>query len=185
MWGAGLDIYTSAMPFPLTAPRWPLLQTLPNMDLYHGGQKANTMSFYRRSIIKNNILCRSLYNNQNTKKGKGTAHSIWEKHKNRVRFVKCQRWFHLDGGGYIKAVCFVDRCHFWCGLTRLALDLGFLGWVWFLYIYTSKWVLTSGAERRDKGARDFCRSHDFSVNQSSSEAFFWRWDGQTHIALRR
>ncbi len=73
----------------------------------------------------------------------------------------------------------VDRCHFWCGLTRLASVLGFHGWVWFLYISTSKWVLTSEAERGDKVSRDFCRSHDFSVNQSSSadshrfEAIAW------------
>lgn len=89
--------------------RWPTW-IFTKMSTSHCGQKANTMSFYRCSIIKNNILCRSLYNNQNTK---GTAHSIWEKHKNRVCFVKCQRWFHLDGVGYIKAVCFVDRCTFY------------------------------------------------------------------------
>ncbi len=37
MWGEGFDIYTSTKSFPLMDPR-----TLPNMDLYHGGQKANT-----------------------------------------------------------------------------------------------------------------------------------------------
>lgn len=106
-------------------PTWIFKET----STRHCGQKANIMSFYRCSIIKNNILCRSLYNNQNTKV---QAHSIWEKHKNRVHFVKCQRWFLLDRGGYIKSVCFAGRCHFWCSLTRLSLVPGFQGRVFCL-----------------------------------------------------
>lgn len=125
------------LPFPLTGPRWPLQQILLNTDLYRDVYQtlwAKSKYYELGALLLKTISSADRYINQNTKGCTAQAHSIWgeKKKKKRVRFVKCQRCFHLDRGGYIKAVCFVDRCHFWCGLTRLALVPGFQGWVFCL-----------------------------------------------------